>query len=490
LTTEYQRMRQRFSDSHGLGSLVTALELGGDAMHSIGSINALLLATKYRAKLRMQRELWAYINSDKIDRLLTNLQKPEVRAELVELNKQASKNISNQTKYWKRFAGIARESGFGFDVHDALMFERYGFTKIEQIQALRWAMKKLKAEDKDGRVNFNEMQDLVDMSRRQGTPEVNPDVLADAVSNYRFMIEDRVAREAANEGRGLARNIDPSAMNAVNRLWNGLVTYLRNFHDNNIQSFGNKNTMDYAMGGLVLTGVTAAVVSWLKEWMAGRDMKDITKEISDHPSEVIIRSVARTPILGQANTLVEAAMSGMSALNGGTYRFHGNPLVGGIGAVPTAVGSLSTDAYNTVAGPDMAHRIKGASDLLGFTELINTSPLAIPAKTLQDMGAIEHQSALGTLMDTVHKNPFPYMDKSAKAGSTPTPLNANVPPRNYAMENVMYHNAMEEHPLLQVPIPAQPMVRPVPKKVRPVNKYFQGTRGVSSILGDLLDRAE
>ena len=492
MSTSWNRMSRKFRDATGLGESLVALgENAGDVMHSLGSINAEMMALRNLGKFRMQRELWNYINSDKLDRLIVNLQKPEVASKLAALKKAAASDISKQSALWKTFAGVARESGFGFDQHDAQMFLRYGFTDAEQIKAIRWALNEVKAKDLNGRVDINLMRDLVDKVRREGSSTMDADTLDRAISNYQFMIDDRIAREVVSEGRGLNRALDESSRSAMGRLWGAMTSFLRSYQDNNILNFGNKSTLDYAAAGIFLTGVTTAITVLMKEWMAGRDTKDIIKELEDHPAEFGIRGASRVPFLGAYNGYLEAAMGTASALNGGTFKFHGNPLMGGASAVGSASDQIWSDMKNVASGPDMAHRIKAASGLLGFTEVTNTSPVAIPVRTLQDMGAIEHKSAFGTFLDTIHRNPYPYM---SQVGVGAVPANQNsientqVNPRNYAMENSMYMDALNRHPDLQLNLPSQPVVRPRNSKIRPVNHSINinPTMGVSGILADLL----
>ena len=492
--TRFAKVAQHIRGANGLGeTLVTIGEGAAEGMQALGSLSAQTQAVRVLGKVRMQRSIWHYFENGSVEKLITRLEDPKVAAELAELNKAASKDQAQQVKLWKRFAGVARESGFGMDQHDAMMFLKYGFGDAATVKAFKWAMTKVK-HDK-GRVNMNLLWDLADQVAREGSKEVDPEILGNALSNYQFMLEDRITKEVASEVRGLNRQTDLESRSALGRLWYALSSFTRSYQDNVIMGYGSKSTLKYLAGGIFLYMAVDALTSYLKEYLAGRDHKDILQELEDRPSEFMIRGAARTPFLGTWNGFLEAGLAGASALNGGTYRYYGIP---GLPAGASAGDAALSDIYNstkTLVGSDsdMGKRLKAASGLLGVSDIVNRSQAAIPIRVLQDMGAIEQQSAVGTYLDLIHRKPYPYMKQNASAGTyQPIDPNAYQPtPRNFAKEASQYEAAKQM--TKQFPLPPDRVV--VPKRTATArgttSQMFNSTSpntGVSGALGDLLDQ--
>ena len=261
--------------------------------------------------------------------------------------------------------------------------------------------------------------------------------------------------------------------------------------------YGSKSTIKYLAAGLFLYGAIDATTSLFKEYLAGRKMDDITKELQDHPSGFVIRGIARTPFLGTYNGYLEAALAGASALNGGTYKTYGLPFMpAGATAGEAALTNMYNDAKGIISEDSVSKKVKAASGLLGFTDIVNKSHAAIPIRILEDMGAIERQSSLGTLLDLVHRNPYPYSKQARQGGAyedygyTPE---IPEPTMSRTQESVEYMKALNNQFMQQYPQPIQRMapVNPTPrvKKTNPFGSTSLNS-GVSGILGDLLDSAE
>ena len=490
------KIGQRIRDARGAGeTLLSLFEAGADSMQALGSLGAQTQAVRVLGKTRLQRNIWKYINSGSLEKLLVALQRPELAAELAALKKAAGSNQAAQVKLWKRFAGIARENGFGFDQHDAMLFLKYGFTDPESVRLFKWAMEKVG--HSEGRVNMHQLYDIVDFTRKEPIEGINPDALERVISNYQFMLEDRITKEVASEVRGLNKQTDLEARSSLGRLWYSLTSFLRSYQDNVVMGYGSKSTIKYLAAGLFLYGAIDATTSLFKEYLAGRKMDDITKELQDHPSGFVIRGIARTPFLGTYNGYLEAALAGASALNGGTYKTYGLPFMpAGATAGEAALTNMYNDAKGIISEDSVSKKVKAASGLLGFTDIVNKSHAAIPIRILEDMGAIERQSSLGTLLDLVHRNPYPYSKQARQGGAyedygyTPE---IPEPTMSRTQESVEYMKALNNQFMQQYPQPIQRMapVNPTPrvKKTNPFGSTSLNS-GVSGILGDLLDSAE
>jgi hypothetical protein len=490
------KIGQRIRDARGAGeTLLSLFEAGADSMQALGSLGAQTQAVRVLGKTRLQRNIWKYINSGSLEKLLVALQRPELAAELAALKKAAGSNQAAQVKLWKRFAGIARENGFGFDQHDAMLFLKYGFTDPESVRLFKWAMEKVG--HSEGRVNMHQLYDIVDFTRKEPIEGINPDALERVISNYQFMLEDRITKEVASEVRGLNKQTDLEARSSLGRLWYSLTSFIRSYQDNVVMGYGSKSTIKYLAAGLFLYGAIDATTSLFKEYLAGRKMDDITKELQDHPSGFVIRGIARTPFLGTYNGYLEAALAGASALNGGTYKTYGLPFMpAGATAGEAALTNMYNDAKGIISEDSVSKKVKAASGLLGFTDIVNKSHAAIPIRILEDMGAIERQSSLGTLLDLVHRNPYPYSKQARQGGAyedygyTPE---IPEPTMSRTQESVEYMKALNNQFMQQYPQPIQRMapVNPTPrvKKTNPFGSTSLNS-GVSGILGDLLDSAE
>jgi hypothetical protein len=481
--TGMARVAQRFRDAHGMGDkLISVFEAGAEGMQALGSLGAQTQAVRALGKARIQRSVWKYFESKAIDRLIENLDKPENASMMAQLKKAAASDQTVQPKLWKAFADIARKSGFGFDQHDAMMLRIYGFTDMETVEALRWAFSK--TNHKQGRVNMHDLWDLVDYARRENIKGINPDVLERAVSNYRTMIQDRITKEVASEVTGLNRNTSLAARSDLGRLWYSLTSFITSYQDNVIMNHARKNSIKYIAGGIFLYMVLDSLTSYFKEYLAGRQADDILKEMEDHPSDFFIRGMARTPFLGLYNSVLEMGMAGASALNGGTYRFYGIPLMpAGATAGVGAIEDMYTDAKNIVSKPGVADKIKAASGLLGATDIINKHHVAIPVRVLEDLGAIERKSAIGTYLDIIHRKPYPYMKQGGYGTPTITgngdPVSLEgyqVSPKNYAKESQDYLSALDARYQQEFPKPKQTILGSTSEN-----------KGVSGRLGDLLD---
>ena len=494
--TAVGNMRRRFANARGLREKgVATLEALGDIKQSIGSIGAVLNATRAMAKARLQRSIWHYIKNGALERLMDNLAKPENAELLKALNAEAVENLNKQHPLFKAFAKIARESGFGFDQHDAMRFLKFNFRDKESIEALKWAMKKVGGPD--GQVDIRHLYDVAAHAKRSGITEVNPEVLHRAISDYQMMLEDRIRSEAVNEPAGLSRVVNNDINTAGGRLWHSLTSYFRSYQYNLRKNGAAANPWKYAIGTLFMGTVSNSIIAILREWMSGRQVDDIVKEMKDHPSEFFIKGIAHVPWFGVYNGVLDAALAGVSYLNGGTYQFYGTPgMPVGISSGVNAMSGMYTDAKKLISDPKPEQKIASASKLLGFTDVINNTGVGIPVRMMEDMSAIERQSALGSYLQMIHKDPYPYSKQKVKGigGYNPYILET-PPPRNYTMEEHKYIQSLQDR-IGKTPQLDPTVVRPTPPKGKKSttvwNKFDMSNSGVSSPLADLLegDRSE
>jgi hypothetical protein len=276
-----------------------------------------------------------------------------------------------------------------------------------------------------------------------------------------------------------------------------LTSYFRSYQFNLRKNGAAANPWKYAIGTVFMGTVTNSIISILREWMAGRQVDDIMKEMKDHPSEFFIRGIAHVPWFGVYNGVLDAALAGVSYLNGGTYQFYGTPGIPvGIASGVNAITGMYSDTKKLVSDPSPQNKIKASSKLLGFTDVINNTGVGIPVRMMEDMSAIERQSALGSYLQMIHKDPYPYSKQSVKGvgGYNPQILETTAP-RNYTMEEQKYLQSLQNR-IANTPQVSPTVVRPTPPKGKKStttwNKFDVSNTGVSGPLADLLgnDKAE
>ena len=451
--------------------IIRTAEEGGRWMQSLGSLQAVTMATRELAKVRIQKLIWKYVNSGKLSRLYDLLTVPETATELAKLEKEAVNSGAAATALFKRFAGIAREAGIT-DANEAALFLKYGLTTKEQIRHLVWGIKQIG--DADGRVNMVTLSELRNDLMDNPVPGIDPNTLGEAVSAYAFMVEDMITKTAVSELKGLNKVTRIDAKTPFGRVWYALSSWVRSFQDNVIMDFGSRSTGKYLVSAIFLYAAVEAINGLFKEWLAGRELEDIMEELEDNPSQFLFRGISRMPFFGVYNGFLEAGIAGMSAMTGGNMEYYGVPGMVGIGAGIGAATEAGRNITNIASGVYNRGEldVKSASKLFGAESIINRSPFAIPVRMLETAGAFREMEAIERYLKTVHKDPYPYMNK--KRGETPVPTESlKIPERNLLLEEQRAKEALRKDQQ------RQSMIRQA--------QSIQDQQGVSGILGDILE---
>jgi hypothetical protein len=125
---------------------------------------------------------------------------------------------------------------------------------------------------------------------------------------------------------------------------------------------------------------------------------------------------------------------------------------------------MQTQEFN---GPAMT---KAIGDITFANSLVNRSPVAVPVRFLEDMGALDQKGAVQKYLDLIQREPYPYAKSQRKAvakGAQTLPITPT--PRNIPLERAMFEEARKKQ------------IRPQPLDVS------TSAEGVSGILGDLLE---
>ncbi len=478
LKTKVDNTKSNIRDAQGgLETFTRTFEEAGKWMQSIGSLQAVTNGTRALAKQRIQRMVWKYVSKGKIEALFDALEETATAAELADLKKAAATDSRAEAKLWKKFASVARHKAKFGDPNEAALFLKYGLTTKEQIRHLKWVMEK--TGHKDGRVNILNLMDIHEDLRDNPVAGINPDILESAISAYAFMVEDLIIKTSTSELKGLNKLTGLDSRSAFGRLWYALTSWVRSYQDNVIMDYGSRSTIKYIASGIFLYAALDTMIGLFKEYLAGRETEDMIKELEEQPGQYVLRGVSRVPFLGIANGLIEAGVSTVAGMTGGTYKYYGIPLMpAGAGA---GMGAIETDYRNiqkVIQDPISARSLKATSDLFGVTSLVNRSPVAIPVRMLEDMNTFKEMDAIQKYLDMVQRDPYPYSNRFQK-DFKPIEIDYTTTPRNYALEQKQATEAMQREMAMR-----PPMQRPESKNTFPM---IEDQKGVSERLGELLE---
>lgn len=471
------KIKTKFIDSSTpLGAVdrgVRTLETGARVAESIGSLQAVTNFVRGMAMTRWQRRIWKHMSKGRIQKLLEVMEKPEMKVLMNKLLEASATDPVAERKLWKQFATEARKAGFGFEPQEAMIFFRYGLNTKEKINHLNYLIKNSGA-DSSGRVNINQMVNTYWMHKRNPKPGIDNRLLEEVLSSYSYMLEDLIIKTSSPEPTGLGRITNIDSKSSFGRLWYALTSWVRGYQDSVVLNYASKNTLNYLAGNLVLFGVLDTLTGLFREWVAGREHEDMVEEFTKNPASFAIRVARSSPIMGSANAVLEMFLSGLSALSGGSWRYYGSPMSSiGVGAANAAVKDVSTGLSDLAMqtqefnGPAMT---KAIGDITFANSLVNRSPVAVPVRFLEDMGALDQKGAVQKYLDLIQREPYPYAKSQRKAvakGAQTLPITPT--PRNIPLERAMFEEARKKQ------------IRPQPLDVS------TSAEGVSGILGDLLE---
>jgi Zn-dependent peptidase ImmA (M78 family) len=456
---------------------VRVLESGARVAETIGSLQAITNITRSMAKVRLQRMIYGHIKKGRIQKLLTALEDPAMMKLMQDYMAAAETSAGAENQLRKQFYTLARKTGFGFNPKEALVFMKYGLNSVEKIKHLEYLIKKVDKKG-EGRVNLHNMVDVYWHATTHPVDGIKPEVLEQAISSYGLALEDLVVKTSSPEPIGLGRVTSIDSKTPLGKLWYALSSYIRGFQDNVIMDYGSRDTLRYLAANIVLYGTLDATIGLLREWIAGRDGEDILEEFSDNPHAFAVRVAKSAPIMGMWSGALEAGLSGLSYMSGGTWKYYGSPMQSiGMGAATGAVESIGRGVSEVVEGVtgdeevDYMKVAKGVGDITSVNSLLNRSPIAVAARSLEVSGALEEKGTLQTYMNMIHKNPHPYAKSQGRkqSSSQSLPPIPKVAPRNFELEAQALKKARE----------AKAGVR-----------YEDMSKGVSGSLGDLLDNAQ
>jgi hypothetical protein len=402
----------------------------------IGSLQQITNFARYLYKIEMQRNIFGHMKAGRIQKLLQAMSDPEVKRVYTEYLEASTKSVSEERKMWKKFAGLARETGFGKDPNESLLFMRYGLNTVERIEHLKWAIEKVG--DPDGRVDFLRLIDLAEDVRRRPVEGIDADVLRDSINAYSHAIEAEILRRKTPEPYGLLRAADAESRGGLYRLLYAMTGWMRAFHDGRVIDYSNKS-----LGGFVkFLAFYAALdmsLTTMKEWLAGRDADDMLEEMKKNPASILARAMHSMPLFGMANGLVEDSVNMFS---GGSLF---TPTVDLATPGLTTVSSLASrtnkgmaKAYDAITNGDVPEAMGHMSNVLPISPLFNKSPLAVPVRVIQQSVDADEKNMVNRYLKVVQKDSKPFATKQkTKVLEAPTVTAQAAPPRNLVKEQEM-----------------------------------------------------
>jgi len=424
---------------------VRGIEVGARVAESIGSLQAMTNFVRGMGFRRWQARIWKHISKGRIMKLLEALEQPGMADLMNQLLADAERTPAAEKKLWKQFATEARKAGFGFEPQEAILFFKYGLNTKEKIRHLEYVIKKAGGNDQ-GLVNIDRMVDVYWQVRRNPEEGINPGILEETISSYANFLNDIVVRTTSPEPVGLGRITNLESKTSLGRLWYALTSWIRGFQDSVILNYASEGTLTYLAKNILLLGTVDTLIGLFREWLGGREQEDIVQEFEENPESFAIRIMKAAPIMGTMNGVLEATLSGLSALSGGTWQYYGNPMgsigINAAGSTFKDVTSGVTSLANMTVGNEDAEAAKVAASvgkIVPFNSLFNRSAVAVPARFIEDMDYLDQKGAVQQYLDLIQRDPYPYAKAQRKAGrSLGSAGGVTVPPapRNIPKEQM------------------------------------------------------
>lgn len=266
-----------------------------------------------------------YINNGAAMKFFDLISLPENKIRLEEAQKLSATSKKGSRNIDKIYIELARKAGFGGRWDQALKFSQFNLLSKEKLESLKFAFDKLNA-GKTSRVDMEQLRHYTQNYARNGTGAIDGTVLTDAYHDLSYAIETLVQTDGfLSESRGLNRDLSIKARTPLGQFTGKLLQWSQSFSSNILQNIGTKRPLSFLIKGAVLYTAYTYISDLLIDWIAGRDEKDIKKELQD-PATVMIRMLSTIPVIGRYQGLTSMGLAGLSDLAGGTFSGFGDPI--------------------------------------------------------------------------------------------------------------------------------------------------------------------
>jgi len=199
-----------------------------------------------------------------------------------------------------------------------------------------------------------------------------------------------------------------------------LLGWSQSFFSNIIGGYSSMRESTYLSSLVLYAGLTAAT-EYLREWIGGRDLEDIEKEMERNPETYLFRMMYATPVLGVWNGLLTNSLGFVSSKMGGPLRSFSSPIsYPGLNIAldtPFKMAGKFTDLVMeqipSGKGPEIT---AGFGEVIGYNTLMNKSPIAIPARIMVEAGVINEADAMGKYMTLIKKRKNHYTGSKKPLG--------------------------------------------------------------------------
>ena len=384
-------------------------EVLGNVGVEIGSSRYVTALARKFGMQRYATSFAKYINSGAALQLFEKLNDPILKKNLKDLELRAATDPKAALQLQRAFKELARVNRFGGDWHIAMAMNKYGLNTPEKINALKKAFDRLGPQySKHNLVNWSELREVF---HENSSKDILAGVLGqdgmDAFESLIFASETMTTTNGMiSNPRALNREVGIGTRTPLGRISRSLLGWSQSFYNNVLGNYGGINESAYLGSLIMYTGLTA-VSDLFKEWLNGRDASDIQRELSEHPAKMLFRMLHNIPVAGAFTGNLQTMLDKMSELTTGIKSPNRNaswfPAIdmvkSTVGDVIPSMYKLATEHIPNGDVPNMAKDI----GTLGFNNYMNNSPLAIPARFLQEMGVINETQAFDKYLKLIKR---------------------------------------------------------------------------------------
>jgi hypothetical protein len=334
---------------------------------------------------------------------------------------------------------------------------------------------------KSGLINWKELRSLVDeLKKAPVIKDLDHQVARDAYESFIFATESMVTTEGAiSSSRGLNRDLRIEGRTPAGRLFKSLLGWSQSFYNNVLGNHGGIKSSALIGSMILYTGLTA-LSEYMKEWIRGRDWEDIKEEMRKDPETFIYRMMMNLPALGGLSGNLQYILAKTSEATGGPLRAFRSPMMAPAYSMAMQqpfkmAGSLYNLVTNSIPSGDLAATMADLGEATMVNNLFNNSPVAIPARFLQEMDILDQQGAFAKYLQLIQKSKNKYSKKdNINTYSNPAILKSKEVEKQLRQNREKYLQDTNKFIQDRKNLPRQPIT-------------FTNNKGVSTDLANLLE---
>jgi len=432
----WKRLTKTREDSN---KLTAALETIGNLGVEVGSVKYITGISKHFALGRFTQRNAKYIVSGAALRLLALMENPANKAELERLQALSITSEKADRQLAALQKKLAREAGFGGNWDHALTFMRFRLLDADKLKALKYIMEQT-GTNKNGVFNLTALQAKVDAYMTGPIGPIPKEVLDEAFSDFVYALETQISTDGLiSESRGLNKDISITSKTGIGRFIRSLLQWSQSFKSGVLENLQLKKPTVVLAEIVILYSALTYMSELIIDWLNGRDVKDIKEELKD-PSTSVFRMASTLPVFGSLSGLFSGTLATFSELTGGTYKGFSNPVSPPAFSVLNAYVSKAMGSGKELLakGGEMSKEemIAKFGDIIPYNITFNKSPVAVPARLLQELEVIDENNSLNKYLKLIQKGKNKYINKPENVAS-----NHNiVPVQSREIENKLKDN--------------------------------------------------